>query len=125
MIHQSGQFKKPGEIPDGSFLNHFPRFQGEMFYENMKLVKAVEDLAADKGRSAGQVAIGWILAHTGKKDMPQIIPIPGATTAERVKENMDPAQLSEEDMAALFEILKKFPVHGDRYHAEGMKFVGN
>jgi pyridoxine 4-dehydrogenase len=96
-----------------------------MFYENMKLVKAVEDLAANKGLSAGQVAIGYILAHTGKKAMPQIIPIPGATTAERVRENMNPAQLNEEDMAALFEILKKFPVHGDRYHAEGMKFVGN
>jgi pyridoxine 4-dehydrogenase len=43
MTYQSGQFKKPEDIPEGSFLHHLPRFQGEMFYENMKLVKAVED----------------------------------------------------------------------------------
>jgi pyridoxine 4-dehydrogenase len=57
--------------------------------------------------------------------MPEIIPIPGTTTAERVKENMKPAQLNEEDMAALSEIIKKFPVQGERYNADGMRFVGN
>lgn len=95
-----------------------------MFYENMKLVKAVEDLAAKKGCSAGQVALGWILAHNGKKGLPQIVPIPGATTAERIKENMKPAQLSEDDMAALAEILKKFPVQGERYNEAAMQFIG-
>lgn len=89
----------------------------------MKLAKAVEDLAAKKGCSVGQVALGWVLNHSGKKGMPQIVPIPGATTAERIQENLKPAQLSEEDMAALSDILKKFPVHGERYNAEGMKFV--
>jgi pyridoxine 4-dehydrogenase len=91
----------------------------------MKLVKAVEDMAAKKGSSAGQIALGWVLAHSGKQGMPQIIPIPGATRAERIKENMQPAELSEDDMATLSEILKKFPVQGERYDAGGMQFVGN
>lgn len=121
----SGQFKSPEDIPEGSFLRWLPRFQGDLFYENMKLVKAVEDLAAQKGSSAGQVALGWVLEHSGKKGLPQIVPIPGATTAERIKENAKPAQLSEEDMETLSVILKKFPVQGERYNAEGMKFVGN
>lgn len=83
----------------------------------------MEDLAAKKGNSAGQVALGWVLAHSGKKGLPQIIPIPGATRGERIKENTEPAQLNEEDLATLEEILKKFPVKGERYNAEGMKFV--
>ena len=80
-------------------------------------------MAAKKGCSAGQIALGWVLAHSGKKGMPQIVPIPGATTTERIKENMKPAQLSEEDMATLSDILEKFPVQGERYNEEGMKFV--
>ncbi|ORX93233.1 hypothetical protein BCR34DRAFT_500024, partial [Clohesyomyces aquaticus] len=51
-----------------------------------------------------------------KNGLPEILPIPGATTAERIEENTKPATLTDEDMAALDEILKKFPPIGDRYH---------
>jgi pyridoxine 4-dehydrogenase len=92
-----------------------PRFQPDVFDENIKLADAVEKLAKQKGVTSAQVAIGWVLHQSGKKGLPTIIPIPGATTSARNEENMRPAKLSDEDFQALAEILEKFKVVGGRY----------
>lgn len=97
-----------------------PRYQPDVFDENIKLVHAVEGIAQRKGVTPGQIALGWILYQSGKEGMPTIIPIPGATTSARVEENMKPAQLEESDMKELAEILDKFPIVGERYHKELM-----
>ncbi len=47
--------------------------------------------------------------------MPTIIPIPGATTAERVKENLSIVELTEEEMKEIDIMLAKFEVKGRRY----------
>lgn len=96
-----------------------------MFDENVKLLHAVEDIAKQKGVTPAQIAVGWVLAQSGTKNMPTIIPIPGATTSARIEENMKPAKLNEEDMKALSEILEKFPPIGGRYHkaAEHLLFA--
>jgi pyridoxine 4-dehydrogenase len=101
-------------------LHHMPRFQPEVFDENIKLVNAVEGIAQKKGVTSAQIAIGWVLHQSGKEGMPTIIPIPGATTSDRVKENMQPAKLDESDMKELAAILDKFPIVGDRYSKEAM-----
>ncbi|KAF2175175.1 hypothetical protein K469DRAFT_756378 [Zopfia rhizophila CBS 207.26] len=101
----------------------FPRFQRDVFDENLKLVKEVEKIAAKKGCTPSQIAIGWVIAHSGKKGLPQILPIPGATTEERVAENMKPAELSEDDMASIDAILKNFTVIGERYPPARMAFT--
>lgn len=113
---QTGRYKKHSDIEPDSMLQHLPRFQPDVFDENIKLLHAVEDIAKAKGATPVQIAIGWVLAQSGAKGMPTIIPIPGATTSERIQENMKPAQLNDDDMKALGEILKKFPVIGGRYH---------
>jgi len=50
-----------------------------------------------------------------KPGMPTIIPIPGAGSAERVKENMTLVDLSKEDMAEIDRIISSFPQTGTRY----------
>ena len=55
--------------------------------------------------------------------MPQVIPIPGATTAEKVRENGVEVELTEEDLREIERILEEFQVVGDRYHSFGMKLV--
>ena len=55
--------------------------------------------------------------------MPVIIPIPGATTVERVEENSTAVELNEEDLKAIDSVLAKFEVVGDRYPAPAMKYV--
>jgi pyridoxine 4-dehydrogenase len=79
------------------------------------LADAVADLAKQKGVTPAQIALGWVLYHSGKPGMPTIIPIPGASTSERVEENTKPAKISEEEYKSLQEILKKFSVIGGRY----------
>lgn len=111
----SGKYKKFEDLEEGSMLRHMPRFQPDVFDENLKLFDAVKDLAKKKGATPGQVALGWVLYQSGKPGLPTIIPIPGATTSERIEENAKPAKLSDEDFKALGDILKRFPVTGHRY----------
>lgn len=47
--------------------------------------------------------------------MPRIVPLPGATTVERVRENSKRVLLDEDEMTAIDEILKKMPVQGNRW----------
>ena len=102
-----------------------PRFQPANFENNMKLVKRLEVLAEKKGCTSAQLAIAWIVNLSKREDMPTIIPIPGATTAERVIENARAGEieLSEEEMAEIDEVLKTCEVVGDRYHAAGMQSI--
>lgn len=81
----------------------------------MKLVKGVEQVASEKSCTPGQIAIAWVKKHSGKDGLPIIIPIPGATTSERIEENMKDVDLSDKDMKKLDEIIKSCTVQGDRY----------
>lgn len=121
MASQAGKYKKHSDLEPDSMLHHMPRFQPDVFDENIKLVHAVEGIAQKKGVTPAQIALGWVLYQSGKEGMPVIIPIPGATTSARVQENMKPAKLDESDMKELSEVLSKFPVIGDRYQKEAMK----
>ncbi|KAI1578788.1 Tas oxidoreductase related to aryl-alcohol dehydrogenase [Pyrenophora tritici-repentis] len=122
-ISATGKYKKHSDIEPDSMLHHMPRFQPDVFDENIKLLHAVEDMAKSKGVTPAQIAIGWVLAQSGTKGMPTIIPIPGATTSARIEENMKPAKLSDEDMKALGEMLNKFPPIGARYHEAQSKLL--
>lgn len=119
-ISQAGKYKKHSDLEPDSMLHHMPRFQKDVFDENIKLVHAVEGIAEKKGVTPAQIALGWVLYQSGKEGMPTLIPIPGATTSARVKENMQPAKLDESDMKELAAILDKFPVVGDRYAKAAM-----
>lgn len=120
----TGQFKSLDDIPEDSFLRHLPRFQPDVFDENLKLAKEVERIASEKGVTPAQIAVGWVIAHSGKNGLGDILPIPGATTAERIEENMKPASLSTEDLASLDEILNRFKPIGDRY-PEGLNALSD
>ncbi|KAL1599787.1 hypothetical protein SLS60_007591 [Paraconiothyrium brasiliense] len=111
----TGQFRKYEDIPENSMLRHMPRFQPDVFDENIKLLHEVEKIAKEKGATPGQIALGWVIAHNGKDGLGEILPIPGATTDSRVKENAAPVKLSDEDLTTISDILKKFPIQGYRY----------
>lgn len=85
-----------------------PRFKPDVFDQNFKLVKAVEEIAKRKGTTTAQVAIGWVSRQGA-------IPIPGSTRIERVIENCKPASLTNEDEGEIQKILDTLPVSGERY----------
>lgn len=96
-----------------------PRFQPEVFEKNMELVRDIEKVAKKKGCTPGQIAIAWVQAQTSKPGMPTVIPIPGASAAERVKENTVQVELGKEDLAEIDAIVKEAVVIGGRYGSHG------
>lgn len=78
----------------------------------------IEEIAKKKGCTSGQVALAWIRAQSGKRGMPTFIPIPGASSDKRVKENLTIIELSTEDLEEIEGLLSSFEVSGERYPAE-------
>ncbi|KAF2639811.1 Aldo/keto reductase [Massarina eburnea CBS 473.64] len=111
----TGQWKTLDDIPKDSHIRYFPRFQPDVFDENIKLAEEVQKIAAAKGVTPAQIALGWVVAHSGKDGLAQILAIPGSTTSARVEENSKPAVLNEEDLATIGEVLKKIEIKGARY----------
>ena len=98
-------------------LRMFPRFEEEALEVNMKLTAEVEKVARKKGCTTAQVALGWVRTLSGRNGLGTIIPLPGATTVERVRENNKIVTLTEEEMGELEEIIKKNKIVGNRYFA--------
>lgn len=113
----TGEIRKVEDIPEDSMLRHFPRFQPDAFPINLQLVEQVEKTAKKKGCTPAQIAINWTRALSRRPGMPTIIPIPGATTVERVEENSKLIDITDEEMEELDAILAKFKPFGDRYPA--------
>jgi len=104
---------KPGSLPEGDFRAGMMRFTGDNAANNYALVEALLALAADKGCTAGQLALAWVL-HQGS----DIAPIPGTRKVERLDENIAAADiaLSPEDIAAIEQALPAAQVLGGRYY---------
>jgi pyridoxine 4-dehydrogenase len=86
-------------------------------------VREIEKVAARKGCTAAQVAIGWVVAQSRRPGMPKIIPIPGAAAPERVRENATIIGLTADDLAEIESILTSFPIAGERYSEHAMKLL--
>lgn len=98
-----------------------PRFQGDAFMANQQLVGAISALAADKGCTPAQLALAWLMARK-----PWIVPIPGTTKPERLKENIGAVEvnITPDDYLQIEAIFERWPVKGERYREGGMKLVG-
>jgi pyridoxine 4-dehydrogenase len=113
----TGAIKSLDDIPAGDMRRHMPRFQPENFEVNIKLVEQVEQLAKKKGVTPAQLAIAWVRWLSGRPGMPVIIPIPGASSPERVEENCKDIKLTDEEAEEINDTLAKFEVVGTRYPA--------
>ena len=82
--------------------------------QNIKLVKEVQSLAERKGFAPIQIALAWVLSLNGRPGMPTIIPIPGGTTSDKVRQNLQAPRLSNADMAEIEEILQRHKLVGSR-----------
>jgi aryl-alcohol dehydrogenase-like predicted oxidoreductase len=116
----TGQFKSPDDFPENDFRKNHPRFQGENFYKNLELVREVERMANEKGCTAAQLALAWVLAQ-GE----DVVPIPGTKHVKYLDQNIDALKvhLTGEDLRRLDEILPPGAAAGERYHARGMETV--
>jgi len=111
----SGNFKRPEDIPNDDWRKHLPRFQGENFENNLKLVSEIEKIAKAKGCTASQLALAWVLSRGD-----DIIPIPGTKQEKYLLQNISSAhiKLTETELAELDKCAKM--AAGDRYGAAAM-----
>lgn len=108
----TSRWKTPEDIPADDWRRKQPRFQGDNFYANLKIVEKIDEMAREKGVKPGQLALAWVLAQ-GK----DIVPIPGTKHIEYLKENIAALdiQLTEEDLRRLDAVAPKGETAGDRY----------
>jgi aryl-alcohol dehydrogenase-like predicted oxidoreductase len=108
----TGQFRTPEDIPEGDYRRNAPRFQSENFRRNREVVARVEELAAEKNCTPGQLAIAWLLAQGS-----DIVPIPGTKRLRYLEENLDAAEvhLTDADLARIDEVAPPGAASGDRY----------
>ena len=114
----TGRFRTPADLAPDDWRHKNPRFQGENFRRNVRLVEQVEALAREKGCTPAQLALAWLLSRG-----PEVVPIPGSTRAERVEENARAVEveLTAVERATLDDIAGS--VAGDRYAEGGMRAV--
>ncbi|MFT4249222.1 MAG: aldo/keto reductase [Pseudomonas sp.] len=79
----SGAFKSPDDFDADDYRRNSPRFQGENFARNLELVEQVKAIAAEKGITASQLALAWVLAQ-GE----DLVPIPGTKRIKYLDENL-------------------------------------
>jgi len=108
----TGTITSPDDLEANDFRRVNPRFTGDALAANLALVDAVRELAADKGVTAGQLALAWVLAQGD-----DVVPIPGTKRVRYLEENVAAAAitLTAEDLAALADAVPIEAVQGERY----------
>ena len=108
----TGQIRSADDISDDDWRKTNPRFVGENFQRNLRIVDEVEAVAAEAGATPAQIALAWLLAQGD-----DVALIPGTKRVARVEENTaaDGIELSAEQIERLNNLT---PAAGER-HDEG------
>ena len=113
----TGRFKTQDSLEAGDYRRNTPRFQGDNFTRNLSLLQEVESLASEKGITAGQLALAWVMAQGD-----DIVPIPGTKRRKYIAENAAAADavLTVGDLRRLAAAFPKGAAAGERYQASSM-----
>ncbi|KAJ7153893.1 NADP-dependent oxidoreductase domain-containing protein [Mycena crocata] len=105
----SGQYKSRADFEPADIRLFMPRFSGENFPANIKLVDAFAAVATKYNATPAQIALAWILTA-----YPDFVPIPGTRNAARVEENSKAAklQLAQEDLQSIKSAVHNADVQG-------------
>jgi aryl-alcohol dehydrogenase-like predicted oxidoreductase len=108
----TGAITSPDDFGDDDFRRNNPRFQGENFQRNLRLVDEVKALAADKGCTSGQLALAWVMAQGD-----DVVPIPGTKRVAYLEENAGACdvELTRDDLDRLAAIAPRGAAAGERY----------
>jgi aryl-alcohol dehydrogenase-like predicted oxidoreductase len=108
----TGELKSPDDLAPNDWRRLNPRFQGENFQKNLELVEELQGMAKDKGATAAQLALAWLLTR-GE----HVVPIPGMRRIARLEENAKAADvtLSDAELRRLDAIAPAGIAAGTRY----------
>ena len=122
----SGRIRSLDDLAPDDFRRNNPRFQGDHFARNLELVDRVREIADEKGVTATQLALAWVMAQSdrggspaggGGAGRPVIVPIPGTKRVAYLEENAAAAdvRLTDDDLRRLDEAAPVGATAGDRY----------
>lgn len=114
----TGRFKDIDDLDQDDSRRHNPRFEGESFDRNRRLVDAVTDVASQKGCTPAQLALAWVLAQGD-----DIVPIPGTKHRHYLEQNAAALDVSlgQDDLDRLDTIAPRGAASGERYAAAQME----
>jgi aryl-alcohol dehydrogenase-like predicted oxidoreductase len=103
------------------FRRMLPRFQGENFQKNLKLVSFIEKMAAEKECTPAQLALAWVLSRG--EDM---VPIPGTKRRAYLDQNLAALDISftPNELRRIDEVAPRGVAVGARYPEEYMSRLG-
>jgi aryl-alcohol dehydrogenase-like predicted oxidoreductase len=113
----SGQIRSIDDLDRRDFRRHNPRFQGEAFAQNLALVDRVREIADEKGVTASQLALAWVMAQSDRAGNPTIVPIPGTKRVSYLEENAAAVDiaLTDDDLTRIDAAAPVGAAAGNRY----------
>ena len=115
----TGKINEETTFASSDIRNTIPRFESDARKANHALVDLLAKIAQRKKATPAQIALAWLVAQE-----PWIVPIPGTTKLERLKENIGAAslELTSDDLNEIESAASKITVQGARYpeHLERM-----
>jgi aryl-alcohol dehydrogenase-like predicted oxidoreductase len=113
----TGEIRSPEQLSDDDWRKTNPRFTGDNFRRNLRIVDEVQAVAAEAGATPAQIALAWLLAQGD-----DIAPIPGTKRVARVEENTaaDRVNLSAKQIERLNNLT---PAAGERHDAANMAVI--
>jgi aryl-alcohol dehydrogenase-like predicted oxidoreductase len=117
----TGAMTKDTKFGDNDFRKNLPRFTPEAMEKNQALVNLLKRIAERKKATPAQIALAWLLAQK-----PWIVPIPGTTKLNRLRENAGAAsvKLTPDDLREIESVASNITVQGARYPEHLQKLVG-
>ncbi|MGW6240292.1 aldo/keto reductase [Streptomyces sp. NPDC055094] len=113
----TGQIRRVDDFPDDDWRKTNPRFTGENFRRNLRIVDEVQAIGAEIGATPAQTALAWLLTRGN-----DIAPIPGTRRVSRVEENTaaDGIELSAAQLDRLNNLT---PASGERHDEANMASI--
>ncbi|MGW7577931.1 aldo/keto reductase [Streptomyces sp. NPDC054765] len=116
----TGRYTSVDGLPQSDLRRSQPRFADGNLEQNLAIVEQLDELAAEKGVSAGQLALAWV-QHRGD----DVVPIPGTRREKYLEENLGALaiELTAEELAAIDAVAPAGRIAGTRYDDASMTFV--
>ncbi|HTY64596.1 MAG TPA: aldo/keto reductase [Acidobacteriota bacterium] len=114
----TGRFGKTEDLSQDDARHHHPRFEGDNFERNLRLADTVRKMADEKGCTAAQLALAWVLAQGG-----EIVPIPGTKRIHYLEENLGAltVRFTADELHRLAEAFPIGAASGERYQPQAMQ----
>jgi len=108
----TGKIDEHTTFDKNDFRNIVPRFNPDARKANQSMVDLLNRIASEKNATPAQIALAWLLAQK-----PWIVPIPGTTKLNRLKENMGAidVRLSSGELQEIEDAASHVKIEGARY----------